>query len=63
MRVELKLNQVIIQPQEMEHYPNLLSSLQSYLPVPKTKKRRRTKKKRIQVSTLIDPILDSIKEE
>ena len=64
MKVEFQLNQVIVKPQEIgENCPNLISCLQSYLPTPKTKKRRTTRRKKKIVSSLIDPIIDSLEEE
>jgi hypothetical protein len=63
MEIEIQFNSVTIQPVEVEeNYPNLLSSLQSYLPIHKTKKRRRTRKKRTRVSSLIEPILEGLQE-
>ena len=62
MSIEFQINTVTIRNEDIEeNYPFIFSAFQQCLPTT-NKNRRRTKKKRIRVSTLIDPILNSINE-
>ena len=61
MVIELQFNSITIQPAEMQNYPNMFSAIQQYLPVQKTPKRRKPRKKRETVGHLIDEIIDSLK--
>ncbi|MHA1973165.1 MAG: hypothetical protein ACTSW1_09240 [Candidatus Hodarchaeales archaeon] len=60
MSVEFIFNTVIIQPGQLqEQYSFLVSELGKYLPVQKTHRRRKPRKKRT-VGSLINEIIDSI---
>ena len=61
MVIELQFNSVIIQPDDMqENYPHMFSALKPYLPVQKSPKRRRPRKKRQTVAHLIDALVENI---
>ncbi len=61
MIIEFQFNSVTIQHGDMkENYPLIFSALQPYLPVQKPVKRRRPRKKRARVASLIDSIIDDI---
>ena len=61
MVIELQFNSVSIQPAEMqEDYSHIFSNLQSYIPIQKSPKRRRVRKKRETVAHLIDSLIEDI---
>ena len=61
MAIELEFNSVSIQPAEMqENYPLIFSALQQYLPIHNAPQRRRPRRKRETVASLIDPIIENI---
>jgi hypothetical protein len=61
MVIELQFRSVSIQPAEIEEtYPLKFSAFQPYLPIQKSPKRRRAKRKRETVAHLIDPIIDMV---
>jgi hypothetical protein len=61
MVIELQFYSITIQAGEIEEtYPLMFSSIQQYLPVQKTPKRRRPRKKKQTVGHLIDALIDSI---
>ncbi len=61
MVIEFQFNSVTIQPADMqENYPLIFSALQPYLPVQKSPKRRRTRRKRETVADLIDSLIEDI---
>ena len=61
MTIEFQFNSVTIQPAEMqENYPLMFSALQTYLPVQKSPKRRRPRRKRQTVADLIDALMEEI---
>jgi len=63
MEIELQFNSVTIQAGEIKDtHPFMFSAIQPYLPTPKSPSRRRAKKRRETVASLIDPIIDSIDE-
>ena len=63
MSIEFKFNSIVVSQQEIqEQFPNLVSMMNSYLPAKKTPKRRARKRKKT-VSSLIDDIIDSLDAE
>lgn len=61
MYVELKLSQITIQAENMqENYPFLISAIRSYPPIHIAPKRRKPRRKRVRVASLIDGIIDAI---
>ncbi len=64
MVIEFQFNSIIVQPADMqENYPLMFSALQPYLPVQKSPKRRRARKKRETVAHLIDALIENIDRE
>ena len=61
MTIEIQFRSVTIQPAEMqENHPEIFSVLQPYLPVRKSSKRRKPRKKRQTVASLIDTLIEDI---
>ena len=61
MSIELEFNSVVIQEKDLQEiYPNLISQIQSFLPLQQTPKRRKRRRKKIKVSSLIDEIIADI---
>ena len=61
MTVEFQFNSVTIQAGEIEEtYPLMFSALQPYLPVQKPIRRRKPRKKRQTVASLIDAVIENI---
>ena len=60
MSIEFEFNTITIQSQDPEDYPKLISK---YLPIQKTPKKRRARRKKKKVCFLIDEIIDSIEAE
>ena len=60
MSIEYKFQSITLQPEDLqEQFPALLSALHSYLPKHKTPKRRKRKPKET-IGSLIQEIIDSI---
>jgi hypothetical protein len=63
MEIEFQFNSVVVSQQEIqEKFPGLISMMNSYLPAQKTVKRRARRRKKT-VSSLIDDIIDSLDAE
>ena len=63
MTIELQFNSVILQYDELqEQFPELLPMVNSYLPQKKLSRRKKRKKK-ITVASMIDEIIDNINRE
>ena len=61
MTIELQFNSVTVPLAEMqENYPLIFSALQQYLPVQKPPKKRRARKKRETVASLLDALIEDI---
>ena len=60
MVIELQFKSIIVPLADMQNYPGMFSAIQQYLPVQKTPKRRKPRKKRETVGHLIDALKDSI---
>ena len=64
MEIELQFISVIVRAGEIEEtYPLMFSALQPYFPVRKSPKRKRARKKRVTVASLIDPIIENIERD
>ena len=64
MVIELQFRSVTIQAGEIEeNYPFIFSAFQPYLPVQKSPKRRRPRKKRETVAHLIDALIENIERD
>ena len=60
MSIEFKIQSIMIQPEDIqEQFPGLISMMNSYLPKKKKFKRRKRKAKET-VGSLIEDIIDSI---
>ena len=60
MSIEFKIQSIMIQPEDIqEQFPGLISMMNSYLPKKKKYKRRKRKAKET-VGSLIEDIIDSI---
>ena len=63
MTIKYIFNSVTLQNEDIqEQFPGLISAIQSYLPAQKTPKKRKPRKKKVYMSDLIKPIIDSIEE-
>ena len=63
MTIKYIFNSVTLQNEDIqEQFPGLISAIQSYLPVKKIPKKRKPRKKKVYMSDLIKPIIDSIEE-
>lgn len=63
MTIEIEFNSVIIQSADMQQkHPLMFSALQQYLSDQKTPKRRKPRKKRETVASLIEPILAALEK-
>ena len=61
MTIELQFRSITIQPADMqENYPLMFSALQPYLPVEKPIRRRKPRKKKETVASLIDALIEDI---
>ena len=64
MQIELQLNSILFDSQEMEiYYPYIMSALKEYLPDQKSMKKRIPKKYNKTISSMIDGIIESIRDE
>ena len=63
MKIELVLNSVKIEPQDMgANYCLIMDALKRSLSMKRKFKRRRSRKKKVVVGTLIDGIIDSLEK-
>lgn len=61
MTIEFQFNSIIIQTGDMqENYPLMFSTFQQYLPTQKSLRRKKPKRNRETVASLIDALIDSI---
>ncbi len=61
MTIELQFRSITVPLSEIQkNYPQIFSALQPYLPVQKSPKRRRVRKKRQTVADLIDALIEDI---
>ena len=64
MSIEIKLQSVVLQSEDIqEQFPNLVSMIKTYLPTQKRPKRKRTRKVKANVLSVLDDIIDSIDEK
>jgi len=61
MTIEIQFNSVLVQTADIqENYPDIFSDAQLYLPAQKICRRRKTRKKRETVASLIDALLEKL---